>query len=90
MITITDKIISPTLQNSLKYSLPSEPTPFASPSKSFLSQVARIVNENASSQQQQMSPRKRDYSSRKKDKDLHDERDNLLGKVRRLELQLHE
>ncbi|MFC1596156.1 hypothetical protein ACFL4D_02605 [Candidatus Margulisiibacteriota bacterium] len=50
--------------------------------KSFLEQVAKVVSGSTSSEQQKMQSRKREYTNKKKVKDLEDERCELLGRIR--------
>ena len=50
--------------------------------KTFLEQVAQVVSSNEASNRQKMQDKKAEYSSKKKIKDLEDERVALLGRVR--------
>lgn len=50
--------------------------------KTFLEQVAMVVSGNEASNRQKMQDKKNEYSSKKKLKDLEDERVALLGRVR--------
>lgn len=49
--------------------------------KTFLEQVAQVVSSNESAKEQKMQDRKAEYSTKKKTKDLEDERIALLGRV---------
>ena len=50
--------------------------------KTFLEQVAIVVSGNEAANKQKMQDKKNEYSSKKKIKDLEDERVALLGRVR--------